>query len=247
MYLGPARLWTDTISWGATDMWFTYMKTADPINTTTANPSASIRLGDVPGAARTLLAALSRPRRWRNGQTIVHQGDCPGSVFTVRSGRVRIRVIGQDGNERVLGWLRIGYVGALASVLANEPYPCDFVAEGSCDLDHVDGDRLTEALASDPQACLALARVMAERLVHVTAKYSERSSAPLANRVEATIARMVAANKRSDEREPEVLRISQADFARSVGGSRYRVSVVLRNMRDQGRVALLRRAIVHLA
>lgn len=222
------------------------MISLDPL-ISTDSPLATVRQGDIPGAARALLARLSQPRRWRNGQTIVHQGDRAQSAFIVRTGRVRMRTIGSDGNEHVVGWLGRGAVGALASVLAGLPFPCDIVADGVCDLGHVDGNRLSQALADDPRACLALGRVMAARLVHVTAWYAQRCSAPLAERVALAIRRLTAANQRAGEREPAVIRMSQADFARNVGASRYRVALVLRDMRDAGRVALVRGAIVNLA
>ena len=203
-----------------------------------------IRFGDLTGAARSVFESLARPRRWKHGQTIIRQGAHPGGAFIVRTGRVRLRTIGADGNERVIGWFRPGTVGALASVIAALPFPCDVVADGDCLLDHVDGGRLESALSEHPDASIALARLMAARVVIVTGWYAERSSAPLATRVEHAIHRLHVANVGAREPDPEVIRITQEDLARSVGASRYRVGIVLRKMRDEGQIALIRGAIV---
>lgn len=204
----------------------------------------SIRFGDLTSAARRVFEALARPRRWRHGQTIIRQGANPDGAFIVRTGRLRLRTFGADGNERVIGWFRPGTVGGLASVIAALPFPCDVVADEDCVLDHVDGGRLEAALSANPEASLALARLMAARVVIVTGWFAERSSAPLAARVEHAIQRLYEANIGAREPDPEVIRMSQEDLARSVGASRFRVGLALRKMRDEGKIALTRGVIV---
>ncbi len=199
----------------------------------------------LPPATREALVAIGTPRVWRDGQMLLRIGEAGSGVFLVRSGRVRLRVLNPDGHELILGWFRAGTLGQLVSALAEVASPCDIVADGRCEVLHIARDKLTELLARDAAAALAIARLLSVRLGLVLDMLRLQSLESLADRVWATLLRLarwtpVGRSTGAPRQRVGELVITQADLARAVGASRYRVGLVLQRLADDGHVVLQR-------
>src|SRR3990170_5152996 len=60
---------------------------------------------------------LTREKAYPKGSVIVFEDDPGDSLFVVRSGRVKVVLIGEDGREVILGVLGVGqYFGELALI-----------------------------------------------------------------------------------------------------------------------------------
>src|SRR5256885_11390685 len=93
-------------------------RTVGFLNTTTAG-----FLGTVPlfsGLDRSeleIFAELTRERSYPRGSVILFENDPGDSLFVVRSGRVKVVLIGEDGREVILGVLGVGqHFGELALI-----------------------------------------------------------------------------------------------------------------------------------
>ncbi len=201
-------------------------------------------VGQFPEPARQALMRIGVPRRWRSGQTLVWAGEIPDSAFAVLKGRVRIRAFGPQGDEQIFAWIEQGMLGALAPVLAGVPLPWDFAADGPCELLHFERRRLAELLGRDAPTALAVARTLSSRLTLFMKMHMVQSFAPLSDRVWAALRRLANGEGaghggiRSGR-----LEITQADLARAVGASRYRVGLELQRLEAAGHVALARGSI----
>src|ERR671931_1295618 len=68
-------------------------------------------------AELTRLAELMRERSYPKGSIILFEDDPGDSLFIVRSGRVKVVLVGEDGREVILGVLGIGqHFGELALI-----------------------------------------------------------------------------------------------------------------------------------
>lgn len=208
-----------------------------------ASPRAN-SLRQLPREAREALLGIAVSRRWRNGQTLLWAGQRAGSAFVVARGRIRMRSFGPEGDEQIFGWIEPGTFGALASVLADVGFPCDFVADGPCEVLHLPRERLLELLARDAPTALALARMLSVRLSLFMEMHMVQSFAPLADRVWATIRRLARWSTAKDGLRTGTLAITQADLAHAVGASRYRVGLELQRLEASGRLERSRGRIV---
>jgi len=64
---------------------------------------------------------------FRSGQPVFRSGEPFGAIFAVRGGVVKTRVIGEDGNEQVLGFHLPGEMIGLNAIHPAK-YPCDAIA-----------------------------------------------------------------------------------------------------------------------
>lgn len=198
-------------------------------------------LGQFPESARRALMQIGVPRRWRSGQTLVWADEIPDSAFLVLKGRVRIRVFGPQGDERIVAWIEQGMLGALAPVLAGVTLPWDFAADGPCELLHFGRRQLAELLERDAPTALAVARTLSIRLTLFLKTHMVQSFAPLSDRVWAALRRLAIWDKRASAGvRSGRIEITQADLAHVVGASRYRVGLELQRLEAAGHVALAR-------
>ncbi len=197
-------------------------------------------LDGLPEAARRALLGIVVRRSWGAGRTILWEGEVARSAFVVERGRVRMRTIDSEGEERILGWLPSGAIGAIASVIAGVGFPCDLVTDGPCELLHLERGRLLGLLERDPTTSLAIACLLGRRVAMLMNQRLVRTFSPLSERVWAMLQQLVRANMRAGSTTMKQIPITQADLARAVGASRYRVGVELRRLRAARRIALER-------
>ncbi|MEZ5729804.1 MAG: Crp/Fnr family transcriptional regulator [Burkholderiaceae bacterium] len=213
-----------------------------------AGPGLALeRLTSLPEPAQRALDSIGRRRRWRAGQTLAWAGQRVDSAFVVLSGRMRLRSFDSEGDEQILAWLPPGTFGGLALALSELPTPCDIVADESSEALHFERNALVDLLARDATTSLAIACMLGARLSAMMDAHLSQSFAPLADRVWATVMRFsrVERDDREDREDREdserpLLRITQAELARAVGASRYRVGIELRRLEATGRIALAR-------
>lgn len=205
--------------------------------------------GQLPEPARRALMDIGIQRRWRDGQTLLWTGEVADSAFVVLKGRIRMRSFGPQGDEQIFAWIEPGMFGALASVLAGVAFPCDFVADGPCEVMHLERRRLSELLERDAPTALAVARMLGARLSLFMQMHMVQSFAPLSDRVWATLRRLARWQPAGGAgagaaRRAGRLEITQADLAHAVGASRYRVGLELKRLEAAGHVVLARGSIL---
>jgi CRP-like cAMP-binding protein len=204
-------------------------------------------MSSLPPRAQLALHEVGNVRRWRSGQILLGANERAEGAFVVLDGRVRIRSVAPTGEEQILGWLGPGMFGALIPLLAGVPVPCDFVADGPCEARHFSPKRLFALLERDPATTLAIARMLSLRLSRFLNAYTTQVLAPLPVRVWATMGRLARWSHASGEHATGELTITQADLARAVGASRYRVGLELKKLEASGVVSLSRGRITMLS
>jgi CRP-like cAMP-binding protein len=76
----------------------------------------------VPPEAREALLRAGRPREFRAGEVVFHQGDPCDSLFLLRRGRVAVRVRTRDGDEVCVGLLVAPDEFGELGLLRDEPH-----------------------------------------------------------------------------------------------------------------------------
>ncbi|WP_082566887.1 MFS transporter [Janibacter sp. Soil728] len=122
-------------------------------------PAIHSTLAGLPAATSAHLLACMRPVRVAAGTYLLHQGDPPGSAYSVASGRLEVEVDGQVVRELVPG----DVLGELA-LLTGEPRSAAVRARRDSTVLELPRASFDDLTLTDPLASRALLSQMAERL-----------------------------------------------------------------------------------
>jgi len=187
------------------------------------------------------LVRIGRPREFRPGEVVFHQGDPCDSLFLLRRGRVAVHVLTPDGDDATVGLIAApDAFGEVGLIRADHHHTATVVALDDVHVLAVLASRFHDLRADHPDLTEWLLVTLTGRL--------ERTSALLADALfldaEHRVARRLldcqcSFGLNSDESLP----LAQDDLAAMAGVSRPTANRVLRHLEDQGSVRLGRRHI----
>ena len=147
------------------------------------NEPRSIVLDPLAPAERERLLGRAVRRKLQRGDTLAFAGDAPARVHLVTTGVLKLVGRDVDGAETILGLCVPGdFAGAVAAV-DGRPQPYDYVAATAVTALGVDAELFAEVLAGNPQAGLALARLLTARVRWLCDAALERTSAHVPSRL----------------------------------------------------------------
>lgn len=174
-----------------------------------------------------------------------HRGEDVASVVVLLEGRVKICTAAADGHEAVLGFRGpgdlIGELGAIdgrarsADVETLEPVTALICPRSA----------FRALVESNPQICVALLRVVVERLRHADAERSDFGAHDVLGRVARRLCEL--ADRFGDEGTDGIeitLPLTQEELAGWCGASREAVAKALAQMRTLGWIETRRRTVV---
>lgn len=204
-------------------------------------------LGALSAGERKAFEAAGRPVRFTSKETVFREGDDPGGVIAIASGRMKVSIVGVGGRDVVLRLPGPGeLVGEIAAVGGR---PRSATVETVTDVAGI-----TVRAADFRQFISEHARVATLIFEHVTAllSYADRQRVDLATRdVTGRVAsRLLELAGQADEPLPPGTRIplslSQDELAAWSGASREAVAKSLQLLRELGWVSTGRREITLL-
>ncbi|WP_258132259.1 Crp/Fnr family transcriptional regulator [Microbacterium sp. MYb62] len=173
----------------------------------------------------------------RRGQLLYSQTDPVRSLFILKSGRVRIFRLGEDGKALTLAILEPGAVFGEMVLVGQRMY--DSYAEAIddalvCRLGTVDVERL---LLADVRVAVRVARILGERVGELEDRLTDLALRPLASRVAVTLLNLARLPRGSGPfaRAPEV-RLTHEQIAGVIGATREATSRVLSDFAERGLV-----------
>lgn len=196
-------------------------------------------------AADLRLRAITR--RFKRGATLMSQGEAPGRVLVIETGRVKVTAITEDGRELVLAFGGpgdlLGELSALggsprvATVRALEPLSALAVASGEFEA----------FLEANPRVALVILRVVIARLRDADRQQVEFAAYQTLTRL---ARRLVELAERYGEQSGEMIKItlpiSQEELAGWAGASREAITKALHDLRAAGLIETGRRHITVL-
>src|SRR3979490_94433 len=109
-------------------------------------------------------ADLTRERSYPKGSVILFQDDPGDSLFVLRSGRVKVVLIGEDGREVILGVLEPGaHFGGLA-LRAHQPRSAHVIAMEDANLLILRREDFRRRVEANPSVAWALLTELSRRL-----------------------------------------------------------------------------------
>src|SRR5207248_7876951 len=107
---------------------------------------------------------LMRPRAYRRGEVVFHQGDPGEALHVVRQGRVKIVLLSESGEEAVLGLLGPGDVFGEMALLDGGPRSATIVALEPVETATLRRDDLLRLLRRSPAAVDGLLAALARKI-----------------------------------------------------------------------------------
>lgn len=203
---------------------------------------AELGLGETGTVA--LLREEGRPRRFRTGATLFHEGDHSDWIGLVVKGRVKISCYGADGRERLVAVIGPGELLGELSAIDGEPRSATATALEPLDVHVLTSDEFVALLEANPGATLGILRSVIGRLRDSDKRRMEFGALDTVGRVARLIVEL--AGRYGEETDGVIsirLPLSQEELAGWAGASREAVVKALRQLRTRGWIETARREI----
>jgi CRP/FNR family transcriptional regulator, cyclic AMP receptor protein len=184
-------------------------------------------------------AELTREKTYPRGSVILFEHDPGDSLFVVRSGRVKVVLIGEDGREVILGMLGVGaHFGELA-LIDDRPRSAHVIAMEDSGLLVLRREDFRARVESSPSVAWSLLTELSRRLRRADDKIGGLVLLDVPGR----IARLLV--DLSDESgSPTVEKsLTHQTIAQMIGASRETVSRAMKEFQDAGSIRVERRRI----
>ena len=193
-------------------------------------------LADTSQALHSALRTLAREVHLAPQETLFEQGDPGDALFAVQSGRLEISVLSEDGRRLVLDVMRRGAILGEIALFDPGPRTATVTAVVETRLLRVTNRDMMAAIARSPDLAADMIRLAGQRMRAMNRQIAEQALLPLGTRLARKL--MYLAAEEPDGRAH--LRMSQANLAEFVGGSREQVSKTLNAWKRAGVVEITR-------
>jgi CRP/FNR family transcriptional regulator, cyclic AMP receptor protein len=183
-------------------------------------------------------------RRFPRGDALFHQGDDPGMVLIIHTGRIKVSVVTPDGHDVMLGYLQPGTVLGDLAALDGEPRSTTAIAIDAVEAMGIPMLTFRTLLEERPGIMRALALIAAQRLRLADRQRVEFAAYDVLGRVARRIDELAESGTETAEGIEIDAGLSQEDLAAWTAASREAVSKALGAMRTLGWIETRRRMIV---
>ncbi len=176
-------------------------------------------------ATRTRLAAGAVAQHLPRGALLWQRGEAPDRLALLLNGRLDVVRTTAAGERMILRVLGPGAVVGL-STIAGQPHTADLVAGEPTELVLLDGARLRQVLAAEPDAALRIIAHLGELLGQLSDEVEELRFAKLDERLWACVRRLGRGRRE--------LRFTHEELGQQIGASRANVSRALKRLERRG-------------
>jgi len=169
----------------------------------------------LPAASRIALASVGYPIQLEKGKQLFARGDPSDCVFVVMTGELEVTRASPDGQEILLARLTQGALIGEMGILDGCSRSADAVARRRTNVWRIGRQAILQALKDEPDAALALLKLLAQRLRNTNAVLHRTAALDLGGR----LARLLL-----DESGTGNITLSQSEMGRLIGASRERVN-----------------------
>lgn len=195
---------------------------------------------------------LARLVRCRKGQVIFSQGrEAQGALYLLDSGRVKLSLLADDGDERVIAYAGEGAILGESSLFGDGGYLVTAEAITDCRVGVFEREAVAAAIRENPELALDLLEVLVGKLRLTVKLVEEMSFLGAKERVARTIARLAASGNQpglfgsaAPADRPKLVPVTHEELASLAGTSRVTVSHALAEFSRKGAIYRKRRRVV---
>jgi CRP/FNR family transcriptional regulator len=185
------------------------------------------------------MLAYAQPKALRARAALFKSGEIGSALYVVLSGWVKISRETPSGHSIVLEVAGPGSMFGELAVLCGLPRAADAVALTAAQVLAIDGRALTAALRANPDAILAIVKMLGERLARTTDQMEDLVFLPAEPRLARALIRLAALTPQVAAKGLAIdLGLSQRELGEITGLARESINKLLSAWRDAGVVAL---------
>lgn len=183
----------------------------------------------------SLLLPYGTPRRLGRGQALYRQGDVADGCWYLRQGRVKAVILGAGGTEKILEVMGPGALLGEAAAFDGKPHYSTCIALGPVEAFYFTVDVLVERMQADERVARLLLRALARKQRVLAGQVEDMAFCSVRGRVARLLQRLFQEHGTPTDRGLACpLRITHAQIASIVGGSRVAVTRALNQFRREG-------------
>jgi CRP/FNR family transcriptional regulator, cyclic AMP receptor protein len=184
-------------------------------------------------------AEAVRERAYPKGSVILFEKDPGDALFIIRSGRVKVVLIGEDGREVILGVLGVGEHFGELSLIDDQPRSAHVIAMEESTLLVLQREDFRRRVEANPAVAWALLSELSRRL----RRADEKIGGLVLLDVPGRIARLLLDIAEEDGGSTIERALTHQTIAQMIGASRETVSRTMKDFQDSGWIAVDHRRI----
>jgi len=190
------------------------------------------------------MLSYAQPKALRARADLFKAGDTGSALYVVLSGWIKLSRDLPNGRSIVLEVAGPGAMFGELAVLCALPRAADAVALTAAQLLAIDGRALVSALRANPDAILAIVKMLGERLARTTVQMEDLVSLPAEPRLARALIRLAALTPQASPEGLSIdLGLSQRELGDITGLARESINKILAAWRDTGTIALTGRTL----
>ncbi len=198
---------------------------------TDPDPFASSQvLGTLGAEDRSRLVASCVERTYHKGQVVYLEGEPAESMFSLRSGQLKVSTFSPEGNELLLAIVRpgqiIGELGVLSTATRSATVTATMASNGWA----LSRSVVMDFLEQRPAMAVAMLQQLANMVRRTTGVAADLVFLDLSHRMVKLLLERAGDQQR--------IRATQAELASAIGASRQRVNVCLQEFQREGWISL---------
>ena len=179
-------------------------------------------------------------RSFKKGELIFLAGDVNGNLYVVKTGRVKITQLSENGREQVVRILDVGDFFGEFSLFLNRPLASNAKALEDTEICMLKGSAFQAFLMRTPEVMLAMMRQMSERLENVERLLGDVTGKDVGQRIAAYILQNVSV----DSDYTFLCPLNKSDMASMLGTTRETLGRKLSLFQQQNYIRMSGRKII---
>lgn len=201
-------------------------------------------LRNLDDATRLAILSEGHPRRIESGGFFFHQGEEALWMYILRTGRVKLVQLTQEGDQVVVNYFGPGQGLGIIVALNNSVYPLSAEAVETCEAIGWHRDEMQALMLRHPQLALNGMKMMGTRFTRLQERYRDISTKRVEQRIARALLRLVRQfGKRVDVGVLIDIPLTRQDLAEMTGTNLYNVSRILSKWEHEGWIVSQRRQI----
>ena len=184
-------------------------------------------------------AEIARERSYPKGSVILFEDDPGDSLFIVRTGRVKVVKVGEDGREVILGWLGVGDHFGELSLIDGQPRSAHVIAVDEAQMIIIRREDFRRRVEESPAVAWALLSALSRRL----RRADDQIGGLVLLDVPGRVARLLLDAVADPGGTTIEKRLTHQTIAQMIGASRETVSRTMRDFQERGLIAVRGRQI----
>jgi len=191
-----------------------------------------------------LVDKIAKVRKYRKNMIIFVEGEYGDELYFVKSGKVKISKLLEDGSEKILHFLKEGDIFAEVLLFGGGEYPATAEVIEDAEIGIIENKPLEELLRKNGEITLKILKVMAERLRRAQYHIRDLALRDAYGRLASALISLIEEHGNETENGTSItIQLSQQQLANIIGSSRETVARILSTWKKEGIIKMDRQAI----